>query len=472
MQSQSNLAALTAARRDPAARPAQLPEPPRDAAAAYYLQHSVMAGLGPIGGWKVGSPSPTGPFTCAPLPTSRIMPSPARVEQDACPDRGVEAEIAVRMAADLPPRDLEYSRDEVMRAIGSAHPAIELLQSRFSDVDAVDPLSALADSLSHHGLVWGEAIPDWQAIDLGTEGVRVLVNGVEIKRATGNPAGDMLRLVVWMANEGARWAGGLRAGQFVTTGSWTGKDFVPPGATVRMAFDQCGSVEVQYRMTQALIVGTGPGLSASFARALAKAGHTVALAARRTDKLTALAAETGASLHACDATDAAAVAALFDALPAPGIVLYNASYRVRGPFVELDPAEVAKTLAVSAFAGFLVAQQAAKRMLVAGQGGTILLTGASAGVKGYAHSAPFAMGKFALRGLAQSMARELHPQGVHVVHVVVDGGIRAAARPEPADKPDSMLDPDAIAATMLHMLEQPRSAWTDEIAVRPWVERF
>jgi len=105
-------------------------------------------------------------------------------------------------------------------------------------------------------------------------------------------------------------------------------------------------------------------------------------------------------------------------------------------------------------------------------GGTILLTGASAGVKGFAQSAPFAMGKFALRGLAQSMARELHPQGIHVVHVVVDGGIRAARRPMPADKPDSLLAPEAIAQTMLDMLAQPRSCWTDEVAVRPWVERF
>ena len=224
-------------------------------------------------------------------------------------------------------------------------------------------------------------------------------------------------------------------------------------------------------MTQALIVGVGPGLSASFARLLARAGHQVALAARRTDKLAALAAETGATVHALDAVDPAAVAALFDALPPPALVLYNASYRVRGPFVDLDPAEVRKTLEVSAFAAFLVAQQAAKRMLPAGQG-TILLTGASAGVKGYPQSAPFAMGKFALRGLAQSMARELHPRGIHVVHVVVDGGIRATTRPEPADAPDSMLDPDAIAQTMMDIAAQPRSCWTDEIAVRPWVERF
>ncbi len=221
--------------------------------------------------------------------------------------------------------------------------------------------------------------------------------------------------------------------------------------------------------TNALIVGAGPGLSASFARLLAKRGHQVALAARDTGKLAALAAETGASLHACDASKPAAVAALFAAVGAPGIVLYNASARARGPLVELDPEEVRRSLEVTAFGAFLVAQQAARGMLAAG-GGCIMLTGASAGVKGFPQSAPFAMGKFALRGLAQSMARELHPKGVHVLHIVVDGAIRSAARTEAA--PDSHLDPDAIAITMAAMLDQPRSSWTDEIAVRPWVERF
>ena len=138
--------------------------------------------------------------------------------------------------------------------------------------------------------------------------------------------------------------------------------------------------------------------------------------------------------------------------------------------MELDPEAVRRSLAVTAFGAFLVAQQAAKGMLAAGGGGCIMLTGASAGVKGFPLSAPFAMGKFALRGLAQSMARELHPQGIHVLHVVVDGMIRSAARPETA--PDSHLDPDAIAQTMAAMLDQPRSCWTDEIAVRPFVERF
>ena len=152
-------------------------------------------------------------------------------------------------------------------------------------------------------------------------------------------------------------------------------------------------------------------------------------------------------------------------------MIYNASYRTRGPFAELDPAEVEKSIAVTAFGAFLVAQQAVKRMLPKGRG-VILFTGASAGVKGYAQSAPFAMGKFALRGLSQSMARELHPQGIHVAHVVIDGGIKSARRAEPPDKPASLLDPDGIAASYLHIIHQPRSVWATEIELRPWVERF
>jgi len=224
--------------------------------------------------------------------------------------------------------------------------------------------------------------------------------------------------------------------------------------------------------TSALIVGAGSGLSASLARLFAQNGMRVALAARSTDKLAALAQETKASLQACDATDRAQVDKLFAALdPAPDVVVYNASYRTRGPFTELDPTEVAKAIDVSAFGGFLVAQAAAKRMLPKRRG-AILFTGASASVKGYPLSAPFAMGKFALRGLAQSMARELAPQGIHVAHFVIDGGIRNTGRSEPPDKPDSMLDPDAIAASYWHVVQQPRSAWTWEVELRPWVERF
>ena len=155
----------------------------------------------------------------------------------------------------------------------------------------------------------------------------------------------------------------------------------------------------------------------------------------------------------------------------PDVVVYNASYRTRGPLVELDPAEVAKAIEITAFGAFLVAQAAVKRMLPRGHG-AILFTGASASVKGYAQSASFAMGKFALRGLAQSMARELHPQGIHVAHFVIDGGIKSSRRPADPDKPDALLDPDAIAASYLAVLQQPRSAWTHELELRPWVEKF
>jgi NAD(P)-dependent dehydrogenase (short-subunit alcohol dehydrogenase family) len=226
----------------------------------------------------------------------------------------------------------------------------------------------------------------------------------------------------------------------------------------------------------ALIVGTGSGLSASLARLFAKNGMKVALASRKPQKLDALAQETGARPYACDASSRSDVPALFKSLTAdlgsPDLVVYNPSYRTRGPLIELDPVEVERALMVTCYGGFLVGQAAARAMLARGHG-SILFTGASASVKGYAQSAPFAMGKFGLRGLAQSMARELQPKNIHVAHFVIDGGIRQQNDPRSAPRgADGMLEPDAIAETYLHVHRQHRSAWTSEVELRPWVETF
>lgn len=228
----------------------------------------------------------------------------------------------------------------------------------------------------------------------------------------------------------------------------------------------------------AVVVGAGNGISAAFARRFSEAGGHVVLAARSVDKLADLASETGATVVKCDATRIDEVDALFTEVDRAAsnldVVLYNASARAGGSFVSLDPVKVAHALNVSAYGGFLVALQAAKRMAPAGAG-TILFTGASASVKGYKESAAFAMGKFALRGLAQSMARELAPQGVHVAHFVIDGGVRNVERGRvetSADAPDRFLDADAIADSYMHVVRQPRSAWTWEIELRPWVETF
>jgi len=228
----------------------------------------------------------------------------------------------------------------------------------------------------------------------------------------------------------------------------------------------------------AVIVGAGSGLSAALARRFAEEGYRIALAARDTEKLAGLAAKTEAETYRCDASVAADVDKLFADVAAdlgtPEVAIFNASRRARGPIQDLDPEEVKAAILTTAFGGFLVGRAAAKLMVPAGQG-TIFFTGASAGVKGFPQSAAFAMGKFGLRGLAQSMARELQPQNIHVVHVVVDGGIMNANRDGRVGNergPDGWLDPDAIADTYYHLHTQHRSAWSWEIEVRPWVEKF
>jgi NAD(P)-dependent dehydrogenase (short-subunit alcohol dehydrogenase family) len=225
----------------------------------------------------------------------------------------------------------------------------------------------------------------------------------------------------------------------------------------------------------ALIIGAGVGISASLARALARAGLKVGLVARDSSKLEKLAGETAASVFSADASQPAAVAQLFADVDArlgePDVVVYNASARAHGPVAEIDPAIVRDALGVTAFGGFLAVQQAAKRMIPRGRG-AILLTGASASVKGFPLSSAFAMGKFALRGLAQSAARELGPKGIHVAHFLIDGTVRSALRPDPAERPDSTLNPDSIAQAYVDVLRQPRDAWSFEVDLRPWVETF
>ncbi len=227
----------------------------------------------------------------------------------------------------------------------------------------------------------------------------------------------------------------------------------------------------------ALIVGAGEGLSASLARLCADQGMDVAVASRNPDKLKDLCTDTCASAYACDVIDEDSVDAMYDAVVAekgvPDLVVYNPSARARGPITELDRVAVRNAVLITCYGGFVVAQKAAELMLNRGSG-TILFTGASASVKGYPNSSSFAIGKFGLRGLAQSMARELHPQNIHIGHFVIDGGIekksgdeRAAARGD-----DGMLDPDAIAESYLQFHRQHRSAWAWELELRPWVEKF
>ncbi len=239
---------LLLARREPDQRLDRLPEEwaPADEAAAYEVQHRVMAALGEIGGWKVGAAGPGAPPNCAPMPLEGITATgaPLPAVADGVPLL-VEAEVAFRMAESLPPRTEPYTEEEVATAIGTAHPAIEWLRSRFRDPDAVDAWSNLADSGGHGGFVHGAGVAGWRSLDFADMGVTQAVGEGEAVSRVGNPAGDMLRLVTWLANVGAVWAGGLREGEFVTCGSWTGKTVVPPGHGATARFAGLGEVALQ-----------------------------------------------------------------------------------------------------------------------------------------------------------------------------------------------------------------------------------
>lgn len=242
--SEQAAALLRAARQDPAQALAALPDAlrPADLAAVYAIQRAAASGVA-IGGWKVGAAGPDKPCLCAPMPAAGLHASPARLPRGRL--RGVEAEVAFRLGQDLPVRATPYGRAEIIAALATAHPAIEVLESAYRDPDAVDPASNLADSLMHGGFVFGPGVAAWQALDFATMTVTQTIDGVTLSR-TGNPAGDMIRLVEWLANEGSRWAGGLRTGQFVTCGSWTGKTLAPPGARVRVTFPGLGDAAAEF----------------------------------------------------------------------------------------------------------------------------------------------------------------------------------------------------------------------------------
>ena len=222
-----------------------------------------------------------------------------------------------------------------------------------------------------------------------------------------------------------------------------------------------------------IIVGAGSGLSASLARLFSAENMSVVLAARDIQKVKGLKKEINCALVQCDVTNIDQVENLFaqtdQILGKPSVVVYNPSARIRGDITSLDPAKTKLALETTCYGAFLVAQQAAIRMIKTGRG-SIFFTGASAGIKGFPNSSVFAMGKFGLRGLAQSLARELQPKNIHVAHFVIDGGISSESRPDPGEQ--TLLNADEIAKTYLHFYHQDRSAWSWEIELRPWVEKF
>jgi NAD(P)-dependent dehydrogenase (short-subunit alcohol dehydrogenase family) len=231
-----------------------------------------------------------------------------------------------------------------------------------------------------------------------------------------------------------------------------------------------------------IVLGLGPSTGASVARRFAKAGYSIAVAARRAEHLDPLVSEiekAGGKAIAVqtDATDEAAVMELVQRtetdLGPLGVAVYNASGRVKGSILDLDAAEVMNAWKISCLGGFLLGREAARRM-VPQKEGTILFTGATSGMRGSAEFAGFAIGKFGLRALAQSMARELGPKGIHVAYANIDGQIHTPRQAHlAADRlPDAMLDPEAIAESYFQLHSQHRSAWTQELDLRPWVEKF
>ena len=229
---------------------AQLPpgSAPADRPAAYAIQELVARSLGPVAGWKVGAAGPSAEPFLAPLHRATVAMAGATFDASALHRIGVEAEIVYLVGRDLPPRAQAYGRDEVLAAMAGVHPAIELVDSRFRDLAAVDRLSQLADQQNHGALLVGPPAAAWAGVDAAREPVRLTIDGeLRAEAVGGNSAGDPVRLLVWLANEGSRAWGGLRAGEAITTGSCTGTLFVRPSVRVCARFEHLGSIAVQLR---------------------------------------------------------------------------------------------------------------------------------------------------------------------------------------------------------------------------------
>jgi 2-keto-4-pentenoate hydratase len=210
--------------------------------------HEVMAtAYGEIGGWKVGAGTPDAVPFFAPMPRAWMAASGALLSGPTYRYRVLEAEISFLIGEDLPPRAIPYTRGEVVAAIASCHPAIEELESGLIDPKAANNLSALADLQMHGGFIHGPACADWKSIDFTRETVTLSIDGaVRVERTGSNTSGDLIRLLPYLANEGAARTGGLRAGQWITTGSWTGNTPALPGSDAEANFTDAGRVSLHF----------------------------------------------------------------------------------------------------------------------------------------------------------------------------------------------------------------------------------
>ena len=243
---------------------ASLPESlrPTTELEAYIVQDEIALAFGDVGGWKIGASSADATPLYAPMPT--IWTSVSGAEFRAVSYRAVEAEVAFLLGQDLPPRASAYTTEEVYAAVASCHPAIEILDSAFEDPTAVDRLSGIADLQLHGGFAYGPAFAGWQQLDFTRESVTLLIDGiVRLERTGSNTAGDLLRLLPWLANEGAQRTGGLRAGQWITTGSWTGSLRAEARSSVEATFANLGHAAVRFAPEQNLEKGL-PGNTRRF----------------------------------------------------------------------------------------------------------------------------------------------------------------------------------------------------------------